>query len=359
MARATPLTSSRGSWVNRASPLDAARCVPGVIDQLVALSITQCGSVSTPRTELHQFPHPDHSIVILGGGRGLASVLRALRGTDTGLTVIVSIADEGQRDGDPHQRLTGAGVEELRRSLEALSGDGPLLRAIRRPLTIERLGRHPLGNLALASAASAFGDYSRASMWLGEQLGVDGAVLPATIEPAKMVDRKAVFELSGGRGRRRGRKVRKLRFVGERTESPEVAVEAIHNAEWVLLAPGALYRSVLSTAAVPDLAAALWSTPARVVWIANLVPDPVEAADLTAIEHLLVMRLHGVRVDVVLHDPSAELKFDAEELMRNGVESVSSGLRSRTDPSLHDPQGLRSALSSLFSSRSVRAVGLA
>lgn len=277
------------------------------------------------------------------------------------MTVIVSIADEGELRGDPHQRLTGAGVEELRRSLEALSGDGPLLRAIRRPLTIERLGRHPLGNLALASAAAAFGDYSRASMWLGEQLGVDGAVLPATIEPArgqtKLLDRKALFESSRGRGRGRARKVRKLRFVGERTESPEGAIQAIHNADWVLLAPGALYRSVLATAAVPDLAAALWSTSARVVWIANLARDPAEAADLTAIEHLLVMRLHGVRVDAVLHDPSAELKFDPDELARNGVESVSSGLSSRTDPSLHDREGLRLALCALFSSHRARTAG--
>jgi uncharacterized cofD-like protein len=315
--------------------------------------------VSTLLKDLHQHLQPNNSIVILGGGRGLASVLRAVRGADIGLTVIVSIAEEGERGGDPHQRLTGAGVEELRRSLEALSGEGPLLGAIRRPLTVERLGRHPLGNLALASAAAAFGDYSRASIWLGEQLGIDGAVLPATIEPArrqtKMVDRKALFESSRGRGR--GRKVRKVRFVGERTESPESATEAIYNAQWVLLAPGALYRSVLSTAAVPDLAAALWSTSARVVWIANLEPDPVEAPDLTAIEHLLVIRLHGVRVDAVLHDPSATLAFDQAELTRNGVESVSGGLRSAADPSLHDPEGLRLALSALFSSHPVRTVG--
>jgi uncharacterized cofD-like protein len=288
----------------------------------------------------------------------LASVLSALRGVDMGLTVIVSIADERGRGADPHQRLAGAGVEELRRSLEALSGEGPLLRAIRRPLTIERLGRHPLGNLALASAAAAFGDYSRASIWLGEQLGIDGAVLPATIEPpkreTKVVDQKALFASPRSHGR--GRKVRKLRFFGEGAESPEAAIAAIHNAQWVLLAPGALYRSVLSTAAVPDLAAALCSTSAPVVWIANLEPDPLEAPDLSAIEHMLVMRLHGVRVDAVLHDPAATLKFDPADLTSHGAESVSRTLRSRTDTALHDPDRLRLALSALFSSYPTRTV---
>jgi uncharacterized cofD-like protein len=308
-------------------------------------------------------PHVQHlelnnSIVVLGGGRGLESVLRALRGADIRLTVIVSIAYEGEDGRDPRQRLAGAGVEELRRSLEALSGEGPLLRAIRRPLTVEQLGRHPLGNLALASAAAALGDYSQASIWLGEQLGIDGAVLPATNEPTRqeiyLVDHAAMSKPS--RGRRR--KVRRLRFAGETPRSPDAVTAAIDGADWVLLAPGALYRSVLPTAAVPDLRAALTSTSARVVWIANLEPDPLEAADLTAIEHLLVLRMHGVRVDAVLHDESATLKFEATELTRNGVESVSGTLRSLTDPASHDPERLRVALKAMLGLRPVSTVGV-
>jgi uncharacterized cofD-like protein len=299
----------------------------------------------------------NNSIVVLGGGRGLESVLRALRGADIRLTVIVSIAYDGEHGRDPRQRLTGAGVEELRRSLEALSGEGPLLRAIRRPLTVEQLGRHPLGNLALASAAAALGDYSQASIWLGEQLGIVGAVLPATIEPTrpqiKGVEQVAMFKPS--RGRRRN--VRKLRFVGERTRSPDAAIAAIEEADWVLLAPGALYGSLLPTAAVPDLSAAITRTSARVVWIANLEPDPLPGPSLSAIEHLLVLRMHGVRVDLVLHDESATLKFDPVELIRNGAEPVSRALRSRTDPGLHDPEQLRTALSPLLSLRPTSAVG--
>ncbi len=314
------------------------------------------GSVSTPQTNVEHV-QPNNSIAVLGGGRGLDAVLSALRGAEIRLTVIVSIAHDGDRGGDPQEHLTGTDVEELRRSLEALSGEGPLLRAIRRPLTIDRLGCHPLGNLALASAAAAFGDYSRASIWLGEQLGIDGAVLPATIEPTrqqiKVVDRGAMFKASRGRRRR----VRKLRFAGERARSPDAAIAAIEEADWVLLAPGALYRSVLPTAAVPDVSAALTSTSARVVWIANLEPDPLEAPNLSAIEHLLVLRMHGVRVDLVLHDESATLKFDPAELKRSGAESVSRALRRRADPASHDPEQLRMALSPLLSLRPASTVG--
>jgi 2-phospho-L-lactate transferase/gluconeogenesis factor (CofD/UPF0052 family) len=119
----------------------------------------------------------------------------------------------------------------------------------------------------------------------------------------------------------------------------------------VLLTPGGLYKHILSTCAVPDLAAALTNTSGRVVWIANLEPDRREAPDLTAIDHVLALRLHGVRVDAVLHDPSATLAFDASELAAIGVESVTRPLRSASDPGTHDPGRQRAALTELLGPR--------
>lgn len=276
-------------------------------------------------------------------------VLRALRGQGTRLTVIVSIADR-RGDGDEVQRrVTGASVEDLRRSLEALSPEeGALLRAMRRPLTIERLGRHPLGNLAIASAASAFDDYGRASAWFGEQLGIEGAVLPATSEPVRWEIEP--FE-DGGEPSSQADSVDRpgrLRFIGERLDSPAAAVDATEQCQCALLAPGSLYRSVLSTGAVPDMAAALRMTKARVVWIANLEHDADQRPQMTAIGHLLALRLNDVRVDAVLYDPSATLGFDASELARYGAEAIPRALRSARDPRKHDPELLRSALGELI-----------
>ncbi len=296
------------------------------------------------------------SVVVLGAGRGLTSLLRAVRDEDSRLTAIVSIAHEGDGGGDARQRLASAAVEDLRRSLEALSAEeGALLRAIRRPLTIERLGRHRLGNLVIASVATAFGDYGRASTWLGEQLGIGGAVLPATVEPVQLQIEVAQETAASSGGS--GHKLRRVRFVGGRAESPDAAVAAIRHADWALLAPGALYRSVVSTAGVPDLVRALRSTRARVLWIANLEPGSREAAGMAAGDHLLALRSHGIRVDAVMHDPSAMLRFDPSELTRYGVESVPRALRNVANPGVHDPERLRPALWGLIGSRPTGTVG--
>lgn len=301
----------------------------------------------------------DTAIVVLGAGRGLTSVLRAVRGADENVTVIVGIAYDGERAADASDRVTGAGIGDLRRSLEALSGDeGALARAIRRPLTLEPLGRHPLGNLTLASAATALGDYAQASIWLGEQLGVKGTVLPATIEPVRrqidLLEQAAPIESWPGAAR----PVKKVRFTGDRTRAPAAAIAAIGEARWVLLAPGALYRCVLSSAGVPDVTAALSRTPACVVWIANLEPD-AETADMTAMDHLHILRLHGIRVDLALYDPAAALKLDAGELAKQGVKSISDTLRSGTASAAHDAERLGLVLASLIGSPTARAGGAA
>jgi uncharacterized cofD-like protein len=293
------------------------------------------------------------AIVVLGGGRGLGSVLHALRGQECELTVIVSIAYDEDVNQAAQERLTGRTVEDLRRSLEALTDaeEDALLRAIRRPLTVGRLGEQPLGNLVIGSVASAFGDYGTASRWLGEQLGIAGAVLPATTQTVLRKLEVVNDESSWAPPGRSGREFRRLRFASEQIETPAAAVAAIEEARWVVLAPGSLYRSVLSTAAVPALASALAGTRARVVLIANLEPGSCEAADTTGIDHLRALALHGVRVDVVLHDPSAALGFDPSGLESCGVKSLARALRSGNDTRVHDPARLRAVLEGMLGSR--------
>jgi uncharacterized cofD-like protein len=300
--------------------------------------------MSTSRATLPRQSRLNRAIVVLGGGRGLAVVLQALRQESFVLTVIVSIAyEQGQADeGRPQQDART--VEDLRHSLELLTDEeDALLRAIRRPLSIERLGRQPLGNLVLASVALAFDDYGRASVWLGEQLGVAGAVLPATTQPSP-------YEIEAGYQSKR------LTFTTEDAETPEPVITAIKGAQCVLLAPGSLYESVLCTAAVPAVAAALASTSARVIWIANLEAREGATANMTAIDHLRALTLHGVRVDAVLHDPSAPLRFDGAELESHGVESIARTLRGDADRAVHDPERLCATLRELIESSESTAV---
>jgi uncharacterized cofD-like protein len=285
-------------------------------------------------------------VVVLGAGPGLAEVLRILREDHIRPTAIVSIAYDTEEQGFTGEPIASMAVDDLRSSLEALaSEDGALLRAIRRPLAIENVGRQRLGNLVIGSIAHGFGDYAQASIWLGEQLGIAGAVLPATVAP---VQRRVDTSQGLPPRRRAGR----LRFVGGSLRSPPAAVTAIEHAEWVLLAPGALYRSVIATAAVPDVARALRTTPAPVLWMTSPEPDSCDPESPIGIDQLQLLRCHGIRVDAVLYDPQTAHGFDRGELLSRGVEAIPRPLRGSRDLASGDPERLRRALAGVIRSPS-------
>jgi uncharacterized cofD-like protein len=274
-----------------------------------------------------------------------------LHDQESDLTVIVGTVESASATGRLRRSLDGSALADLRRSLEALTGDEvALARAIRRPLQIDRLGRHPLGNLVIQSLARAFGDLGKASAWLGEQLGIAGSVLPATIDPVNLVTETG--ELPSGASASISRApTERLRFVPEHPQVSAEVLSALKRADLVLLAPGPLWGSVLGTSAIPDVASALDGTRARVVWICNLEPEAGE----TASDHLDAFRRHGVRVDAVLYDPSATLHFSPQGLADQGVEALPHQLRN-SKARRHDSDLLREALINLIGSPATAAV---
>jgi uncharacterized cofD-like protein len=301
----------------------------------------------------------DERVTVIGGGHGIASVLRALRDDTYDLTAIVAVADDGGSSGELRRQAGGPAVGDLRRSLIALAADNvALARAFARPLTIEGLGRHPLGNLLIRSIAGAFGDLEMASDWLGGQLGVRGRVLPATVDSVSLLAQAGGEMIRGESaiGAAHAR-IRRLRFSPDNPRVPASALDAIAGADWILLGPGSLFTSVLAACAVPDIASALTASSARVVWICNLEAQCGETRGMSAWNHLAAMRRHGVRVDFVLYDPTAELRFTPRQLARAQVEGISRPLRNGW-PGLHDPALLRLALRELFDG-SGRAVPIA
>jgi uncharacterized cofD-like protein len=288
-------------------------------------------------------------IVVIGGGHGLASVLRAMRPEGAELTVVVTVADDGGSSGELRRRGAGPAVGDLRRALVALTGDEvPLARAFRRPVTVDGVGCHPLGNLMILSIADAFADLPRATEWLGRRLGIQGTVLPATAEPVSLVadiDGELIYgESAIGVSQR---KIHRLHFSPERPAIPDAVLKAVDQADFVLLAPGSLFTSVLAVAALPDLASAVTRTEARVVWICNLEADMIETAGMAGIDHLAALEDHGVRADVALYDPRASLKFDAEQLTEHGIKPRPRSLEHR-QRGMHDPALLRAELRALF-----------
>jgi uncharacterized cofD-like protein len=290
-------------------------------------------------------------VAVLGGGHGVAAVLGALREAPVELTAIVTTADDGGSSGVLRRRFGGPAVGDLRRSLIALSDGTNLLATVMSQPLETRHGPHPVGNLLIRSLMDSLGDLEASSRWLGEWLGISGCVLPASVEPVRLLadtgNRVLAGESAiGGTADR----ILRLRFDPQWPRTPLAAVQAILAADWVLLAPGSLYTSTLATSALPQIRSAVARTPGRVLWLCNLEPQQTETADMTAEDHLSALRNHGVRVDDVLYDPEAKLRFTPAMLARNRIAGFAWPLQAGRC-AVHDPNLLGAALESLFGSQ--------
>jgi uncharacterized cofD-like protein len=257
-------------------------------------------------------------VVAFGGGHGLAATLTALRSVTPHVTAVVTVADDGGSSGRLRAELGALPPGDLRMALAALAADPVWESLVQYRFGGEgALAGHALGNLLLVGLTEVTGDPVRALDLMGGLLDAQGRVLPLAVEPLDIVadvagldpgDPDAVREVRGqvSVATTPGRVVA-VRLIPEQpTACPEV-VQAVHDADWVILGPGSWYTSVLPHLLVPDVGKAILSTGARRLLALNLAPQPGETEGLTAEAHLAALAVHvpELTVDVVLADPVA------------------------------------------------------
>jgi uncharacterized cofD-like protein len=299
------------------------------------------------------------SVVALGGGHGLAVVLRATQRSAGRLTAVVSVADDGGSSGRLRRDLDVVPPGDLRKCLVAVAAPGNAwAEAFEHRFGGTELAGHALGNLILVGLADTLGDIGAALDEAARLLGAHARVRPATTErvvlkaqvdgddgviPREVEGQVAVMHHHG--------RIRRVELVpGDVAADPE-AVDAIRHADQVVLAPGSLFTSLLPVLVVPEIRRAVVDTRAQVVQVGNLTPQVPETEGLDGVDHLRAVLEHGARVDVLLAPPhaAARLAVDDDAVRACGVRPVRAEVAA---PSAHghDPVRLAQALGDLLDS---------
>lgn len=282
-------------------------------------------------------------VVALGGGHGLAATLQAVRLYAGDITAVVSVADDGGSSGRLRDAFHIPPPGDLRRCLVALGDPHSVwTQAYEHRFDAGELEGHALGNLIIAGLAATMGDFTAALEEAGRLVGATGKVLPATICPVVLKAEAVGGDVEGQVAVSSAGRITRVSIVPPDAEPPAAAIDAILNAEQVVVGPGSLYTSVLAVAAVPGIERALAETPACMTYVCNLRTQEPETTGYDVAAHVAALRAHGVDVDSVLFDPA---QMDVGEVPL-GIEMVSRSL-ARADGGGHDPARLAEALSGL------------
>lgn len=245
------------------------------------------------------------SVVALGGGHGLASTLRAARSYAGSITAVVSVADDGGSSGRLRQDMPLPAPGDLRRCLVALARQGSKwAEAYEYRFESGELAGHAFGNIVISGLAASSGDFLGALKEAERLVEAEGTVLPATIAPVRLVGRAAAGAVSGQAAITRATGIDFVELVPPNPEPPAQVLEAVEQAQQVILGPGSLYTSVLAALAVPKLCEAIANCSAKVVYVANLRQQIPETQGYDVAQHVEALVAHGVEPDVVLCDTS-------------------------------------------------------
>jgi uncharacterized cofD-like protein len=160
-------------------------------------------------------------------------------------------------------------------------------------------------------------------------LGTKGTVLPATREMVTLV---AEFEdgrvvsgetaiAAGGGG------IRSMWLLPERPVCVPDCGDAIAAADVIVAGPGSLYTSILPPLLVPDLREAILASSAARLFVANLMTEPGETDDFSALDEILALERHlGAQLfDCVIYNTSPIPAHLAEAYAARGARMVATG----------------------------------
>ncbi len=245
-------------------------------------------------------------VVAIGGGHGLAATLRAVRLYTDRVTAIVSVADDGGSSGRLRKLLHIIPPGDLRTCLVALADPGsPLAEVFDYRFTEEELAGHSLGNLILAGLMAATSDPVAALDEACRLLGATGRVLPSTTESVVLKAESEGGSVTGQVAVNATDRIQRISLVPADPPAPEGAVEALAQADQIVLGPGSLYTSVLAAAVVPGIRDGINRSSASKVYVCNLRPQDAETAHYDVAMHVEALLAHGVAVDQVVCDSSA------------------------------------------------------
>ncbi|WP_442954828.1 gluconeogenesis factor YvcK family protein [Paenibacillus sp. SYP-B4298] len=244
------------------------------------------------RTNKKQNP----SIVVIGGGTGLSVMLRGLKEKPLDITAIVTVADDGGSSGILRNELHMPPPGDIRNVLTALADVEPLLADMLnyRFNHGNGLAGHSLGNLMLAAMTDISGDFVTGVRELSRVLAVRGRVLPAAgqsiVLKAEMKDGSVVTGESMIPKARR--QIKRVMIEPANVEPLEEAVEALREADAILVGPGSLYTSIIPNLLVPKLAQAIVESNAVKIFVCNVMTQPGETDNYSVSDHLEAIHAH-------------------------------------------------------------------
>lgn len=239
-------------------------------------------------------------VVAIGGGHGLSTMLRGLKKHTRNITAIVTVADDGGGSGMLREDLGMLPPGDIRNCIMALANTEPTMeQLLNYRFTEGSLAGQSFGNLFLAAMNGIYGSFDEAVHKMGDVLAITGRVLPVTncdvhleaefANGSRCLGESKIFYAKKIHNSR----IKQVRLVPEHPTALPESLEAIAEADLILMGPGSLYTSIIPNFLVDGISEAVAASKAKKLLIMNIMTQDGESEGYTGADHIRALLKHA------------------------------------------------------------------
>lgn len=238
-------------------------------------------------------------IVIIGGGQGLNTVIEGFKKYTNNITSIVTMSDYGNIPTESRRALDSLPLKDIKDSIIAMSDKEDIMRKLMYlNFQNERLRGLNFGDIYLTAMNEIYSNISEAILKSTAVLNITGKVMPVTLDEITIC-----AELHDGTTIKQKDRIPEI--VAEKVESinriyispsncrpsPGV-IEAIEDADVIIIGPGSLYTNVLPNLLVKNVSKAIRDSKAMRFYISNIMTEPGQTDNYTLSDHFKAIQEH-------------------------------------------------------------------
>ena len=246
-------------------------------------------------------------VIVFGGGTGLSCLLSGLKLFPLEVTTVIAVSDNGSSTGILKEEYGIPAVGDVGKVLLSMANvDEDFIQLLSYRFHKEGtfLDNHPVRNILLAALIDQKGSLTEAAGYMGKLLKVRGAVLPLTEEKVELVGKGYLTdeEFYGQVDVSKNiRYISSLSYDHDIRISDEI-LDRVADSDLIIFSPGSLYTSILPHLLAKDIVNALEQASAPIMYVSNLVTQPVETDGYNVSDHLQILNkyLGKRKVDLVV-----------------------------------------------------------
>lgn len=270
-------------------------------------------------------------IVVIGGGTGLNSVLKGLKNYTDNITAIVTVSDYGEQKTESRKLLEALPLDDVKESIVALSAkEDAMEKLMNFKFGNGKLSQMSFGDVYFLAMQELYRDFTESVKQSQNIFNMTGKVLPVTMEEIKIcaeLEDGTVIESKEKIPEVINNKTCKISrvFITPSNCKPAPGVlEAISEADAIIIGPGSLYTNVIPNLLVKGVAKAIKETKAFKVYVSNLMTEPGQTDNYTLSEHIKAINDHAGKgiVEYCIYDTGEIIPEYVRKYNMEGAEVV-------------------------------------